>query len=242
MIIASTPSSRALVGFSTTNLLAGWSRRCHEIIQAARFWPLEWGISFAPRRTYGASSHSPHIETCHPSRYFVIHEQYPSLMPWGLKRYQNVGTLYFITFSCYRRQPLLMKHGAAQMFEQALEDARVRYGFFVFGYVVMPEHVHLLLSEPERGALATAIKAMKQSVARQQIKLGGGLRSYQQKDPHNQTTVVWGPQRVYSREAHRETEIHPPQPRPSRTRRATRRLALEQLSPLRTRRSRHYTN
>ena len=116
-------------------------------------------------------------------------------MPWGLKRYQNVGTLYFITFSCYRRQPLLMKHGAAQMFEQALEDARVRYGFFVFGYVVMPEHVHLLLSEPERGALATAIKAMKQSVARQQIKLGGGLRSSQQKDPHNQTTVVWGTRR-----------------------------------------------
>jgi len=34
-------------------------------------------------------------------------------MPWGLRRYQNVGTLHFITFSCYRRQPLLMKHGAA---------------------------------------------------------------------------------------------------------------------------------
>ena len=37
-------------------------------------------------------------------------------MPWGLRRYQNSGTLHFITFSCYRRQPLLMKHGAAQMF------------------------------------------------------------------------------------------------------------------------------
>jgi len=87
-------------------------------------------------------------------------------MPWGLKRYQNVGTLHFITFSCYRRQPLLMRHGAVQMFEQALEEARAKYGFFVFGYVVMPEHVHLLVSEPERGTLATAIKALKQSVAR----------------------------------------------------------------------------
>jgi putative transposase len=113
-------------------------------------------------------------------------------MPWGLKRYQNVGTLHFITFSCYRRQPLLMKHSAAQMFEQALEEARVKYGFFVFGYVVMPEHVHLLVSEPERGALATAIKAMKQSVARRQVKLH--LRSPQQKDPHNQKKVVWGTQ------------------------------------------------
>ncbi len=115
-------------------------------------------------------------------------------MPWGLKRYQNVGTLHFITFSCYRRQPLLMKHSAAQMFEQALEEARVKYGFFVFGYVVMPEHVHLLVSEPKRGTLATAIKAMKQSVARRRIKLGGGIGSSQQKDPHNQKKVVWGTQ------------------------------------------------
>jgi putative transposase len=43
---------------------------------------------------------------------------------------------------------------------------RRKYGFFVCGYVVMPEHVHLLLSEPERGTLATALQAMKQSVSR----------------------------------------------------------------------------
>jgi len=33
----------------------------------------------------------------------------------------------------------------------------------------MPEHVHLLVSEPERGSLATALQAAKQSVARQLI-------------------------------------------------------------------------
>ena len=58
------------------------------------------------------------------------------------------------------------------MFEQVLEQARVKYGFFVYGYVVMPEHVHLLVSEPERCTLATAIKAIKQSVARRQVKTG----------------------------------------------------------------------
>ena len=110
-------------------------------------------------------------------------------MPWGLKRYQNSGCIHFITFSCYRRRPLLMKHGAALMFEQALEESRLKYGFFVFGYVVMPEHVHLLVSEPERGTLATAIKAIKQSVARKQVNLG-----FQEKDPHNQTMVVCGTQ------------------------------------------------
>jgi REP element-mobilizing transposase RayT len=113
-------------------------------------------------------------------------------MPWGLKRYQNSGTTHFITFSCYRRQPLLTKHGASRMFEQALEEARVKYGFFVFGYVVMPEHVHMLVSEPKRGTLATAIKAIKQSVARRQIRLGGSRPSSQRKDPHKAKSACVG--------------------------------------------------
>jgi putative transposase len=90
-------------------------------------------------------------------------------MPWGLRRYQDCGHLHFITFSCYRRRQYLDPSRRSQ-FEHALERARVNYGFFVVGYVVMPEHVHLLVSEPERDCLATAIKAMKLSVAR---RVGG---------------------------------------------------------------------
>ena len=90
-------------------------------------------------------------------------------MPWGLKRYQQANDLHFITFSCYRRQPLLATAQAKQMFERALEQVRRQYGLFVAGYVIMPEHVHLLVSEPERGRLAQALQAMKQSVARRLI-------------------------------------------------------------------------
>jgi len=42
---------------------------------------------------------------------------------------------------------------------------RKRYEFFVAGYVVMPEHVHLLVSEPRRVMLAKALQALKLSVA-----------------------------------------------------------------------------
>ena len=38
----------------------------------------------------------------------------------------------------------------------------------------MPEHIHLLLSEPKAGVLATAIQALKISVARQAAKYGVG--------------------------------------------------------------------
>jgi len=54
-------------------------------------------------------------------------------------------------------------------FEVALEWSRRQYDFYVIGYVVMPEHVHLLISEPERGPLASAVQAIKQSVARRLI-------------------------------------------------------------------------
>jgi len=56
-----------------------------------------------------------------------------------------------------------------QIFEAALERVRRSYGLRIFGYVVMPEHIHLLLSEPERDTLAEAIKSLKQGVSRRLI-------------------------------------------------------------------------
>ncbi len=87
-------------------------------------------------------------------------------MPPSLRRYQQAGHLHFITFSCYRRQPKLAPSVARDRFEESLEQAHRSYGMGVLGYVVMPEHVHLLVSEPEKGQLSTAIQALKQSVAR----------------------------------------------------------------------------
>jgi putative transposase len=52
-------------------------------------------------------------------------------------------------------------------FEVSLEVIRRRYLLFVFGYAVMPERVHLLVSEPRRGTLDRAIQALKTSVSKQ---------------------------------------------------------------------------
>ena len=87
-------------------------------------------------------------------------------VPSGLRRYQQTGDLHFITFSCYRRQPKLASPSARFLFERSLQQAQRRYQCCVIGYVVMPEHVHLLVSVPEKGLLSTALQALKQSVAR----------------------------------------------------------------------------
>ena len=86
-------------------------------------------------------------------------------MTTGLHRFQQTGNFHFITFSCYRRRPYFNKASTRDLFESALERIRRRYEFVVLGYVVMPEHVHLLINEPTRTTLDRAIQALKLSVS-----------------------------------------------------------------------------
>ena len=87
-------------------------------------------------------------------------------MPWSLKRFHESRQLHFLTSSCYKRQPKFTTIECRTTFEFALERVRQRYELCVYGYVVMPEHVHMLVSEPEAGTLAQAMQSLKQGVAR----------------------------------------------------------------------------
>ena len=87
-------------------------------------------------------------------------------MPNKLIRIHGRGHLHFITFSCYRRVPFLRSVRAKNTFVQILGEVRDRYGFSLVGYVVMPEHIHLLISEPTKGTPSTAIQVLKQRVSR----------------------------------------------------------------------------
>ena len=82
-------------------------------------------------------------------------------MPWGLKRFQQSGQTHFVTFCCYHSWPLFTAAQAKRTFELALERVRCSYRLFIYGYVVMPEHIHLLLGEPQRMSLADAPKSEK---------------------------------------------------------------------------------
>lgn len=55
----------------------------------------------------------------------------------------------------------------------ALEQIRLRLAMRVYGYVVMPEHVHLLVSEPAEKMLSKAMQLLKTSVSIQARKQGG---------------------------------------------------------------------
>jgi len=94
-------------------------------------------------------------------------------MPKKLKRYYGLGDLHFITFSCYRRFALLGSARARNVVVKVLDEVRERYGFALVGYVVMPEHVHLLIGEPKIGTPSTVVHSLKLRVSkrlRQEIR------------------------------------------------------------------------
>jgi putative transposase len=87
-------------------------------------------------------------------------------MTKGLKRYYGHNHLHFITFSCYHRLPLLSSAGSKNLFVEILAKTRDRYEFALIGYVVMPEHVHLLISEPKRRTPSAVLQVLKERVSR----------------------------------------------------------------------------
>jgi len=99
-------------------------------------------------------------------------------MPRGLTRFHHSGQSHFVTFCCYHRHRLFTTDASCRVFESALEQVRRIYRLYVYGYVVMPEHVHLLLSEPPRNTLAEALKSLKQGVSR---RLTGDVAHFWQK-------------------------------------------------------------
>ena len=66
-------------------------------------------------------------------------------MPTNLHRYYGAGYLPFVTTSCYQRRAPPGTPQNRDLFLEVMERVR-RHRFVVGGYVVMPEHVHLLFS------------------------------------------------------------------------------------------------
>jgi REP-associated tyrosine transposase len=106
-------------------------------------------------------------------------------MPWNLKRFYGEGDLHFITNTCYRKLPLLATAHARNVFAKILGEVRDAYGFLLIGYVVMPNHIHLLISEPAIGTPSTVMQVLKQRVSRR-------LRARRRRAPSTQLQLAFG--------------------------------------------------
>ncbi|MFY9912975.1 MAG: transposase [Candidatus Sulfotelmatobacter sp.] len=112
-------------------------------------------------------------------------------MPAGLHRTYGAHHLHFITNSCYRRLPLLASAHARDRFLSILDQTRRKYRFVVVGYVVMPEHIHLLITEPEVGNPSTVMQVLKQRTAK------ALLPKQKRRDPRQRQLFLEGPERSF---------------------------------------------
>jgi putative transposase len=86
------------------------------------------------------------------------------------RRYNAAHQPRELTFSCYRRIPFFSRERTCEWFIEALEGARARFGFQLWAYVLMPDHVHLLVNPGERAAeVSQFLQAVKEPVARRAI-------------------------------------------------------------------------
>lgn len=78
-----------------------------------------------------------------------------------LRHFDSLGQARFITFSCYHRLQLLNSDETVIPFLEALENHRKKDNFHVLGYVVMPDHIHLVLCPLQKIALGSVIGEIK---------------------------------------------------------------------------------
>ena len=89
-----------------------------------------------------------------------------------------VRTVPFCNFHLLSSASYFNLPDVCDLFVQCLESMRCRFAMCVYGYVVMPDHVHLLLNEPKQGTLADAIHFLKLSFAKRVPWLGVRTAAY----------------------------------------------------------------
>lgn len=157
-----------------------------------------------------------------------------------LQRFHGRRDLHFVTFSCYRRRPYLGTVRARNRFVQILDEVRSRHAFALIGYVVMPEHVHLLISEPPKGNPSKVLQVLKQKVSHS--LRGKRLTPLKQlrfpfSAAEDKSPAFWQ-RRFYDFNVWTEkkdagkTDLHAQKPDSSKTRHSSEGLAVEQLVPL----------
>ena len=112
-------------------------------------------------------------------------------MTEGLHRFYGGNDLHFLTFSCHQRRPFFTNEAHRDLFLKILDRVRRRYRLVVLGYVVMPEHVHLLVSEPQRETLSTVIQALKVGFVRS-LRCAGGRSVVASAPRSRKSGETWG--------------------------------------------------
>ena len=113
-------------------------------------------------------------------------------------RYNTPWHAHALTFSCLGKLPLLGSAAAGLLFIEALDAARSRHSFDLWAYVIMPDHVHLVICPQEQDySISTILLAIKRPASyRIRQKLG------------KQSERLWQPGGGYDRNLWKAQTVH----------------------------------
>jgi putative transposase len=84
-----------------------------------------------------------------------------------IKHFNNPFEAHELTFSCFQRRPFLARERTCHYLADALTLGRKKHPFHLWAYVIMPEHVHLLVwPHKEYASVEAFLQTVKQSVSR----------------------------------------------------------------------------
>lgn len=78
-----------------------------------------------------------------------------------MKRINNPNHARYLTFSTYRGTELFCTKPICDLFVDQLRVTRDRHVFYLYAWVLMPNHVHMLLREPSDGCVSDILKTLK---------------------------------------------------------------------------------
>jgi len=86
------------------------------------------------------------------------------------KRFNDPNCAHELTFSCYKNQSFLTKERTRTYFIEAVVQAKEKHNFHLWAYVIMPEHVHMLIYPIyENYSISNILLSIKQSVSRKSL-------------------------------------------------------------------------
>ena len=124
------------------------------------------------------------------------------------------GHAHFVTFSCYQRLPLLTRDRTRRWVIAAMQKTRQNLAVALWAYVIMPEHVHVLLyplqAHYEMRRILAALKRPVSDAAREHLTQSGStdwLERLSVNYPSRRVFRFWQPGGGYDQNVFREKTV-----------------------------------
>ncbi len=89
----------------------------------------------------------------------------------GLPKFNIPGHLHFVTTNVHKRIPLFLSECFCRIFLNNIDHYRRERGFKLIGYVIMPDHAHLLLGNTEQITISKTMQLIKYHTAKEIIEI-----------------------------------------------------------------------